>query len=153
MQRLETRAAKEAEKKAENGGRTGSKAVQQSAELSLTQRPTSTERLARILPAGVTPAQAVASVAAAFLALLATLLCCCCCCARWRRSGASRVERKGTPKLTRDGHKGRRQRLPVDEEVLGADEIRHSKVRDTKRSPRNKGKPSLVQPDTDPYVI
>ena len=152
LQRLETRAAKEAEKKAENGGRTGSKAVQQSAELSLTQRPTSTERLARILPAGVTPAQAVASVAAAFLALLATLLCCCCCCARWRRSGASRVERKGTPKLTRDGRKGRRQRLPVDEEV-GADEIRHSKVRDTKRSPRNKGKPSLVQPDTDPYVI
>ena len=150
LQRLETRAAKEAEKKAEKGGRTGSKAVQQSAELSLTQRPTSTERLARILPAGVTPAQAVASVAAAFLALLANLLCCCCCCARWRRSGASRVERKGTPKLTRDGRKGRRQRLPVDEEV-GADEIRHSKVRDTKRSPRNKRKPSLVQPDTDPY--
>ena len=40
----------------------------------------------------------------------------------------------------------------MDEEV-GADEIRHSKVKDTKRSPRNKGQPSLVQPDTDPYVI
>lgn len=153
LQRLETRAAKEAEKKTVKEERTSSKTVQQSAELSLTQRPTSTERLARMLPAGVTPAQAVAGAAAAFLALLATLLLLCCCCARWRRSGASGVGRKGTSSTpTRDSRKGRRQRLPVDEEV-GADEIRHSKMRDTKRSPRNKGKPSVLQPDADNYVI
>ena len=142
---LETRAAKDAEKEAETLTEKeelkSSKTVQQSEEPPLTQSPTSVlaERLARILPAGVTPAQG-AGAAAAILALLATLLCCCC--VRWCRSGTS--GRKETPKPARDGRKGRRQRLPVDEEV-GADERRHSKVRDTKRSPRNKGGGSLKQ--------
>lgn len=148
---LETRAAKDAEMEAETQTgkeeRKSSKTVQQSEEPPLTHSPTSVlaERLARILPAGVTPAQG-AGAAATILALLATLLCCCC--ARWCRSGTS--GRKQTRKPARDGRKGRRQRLPVDEEV-GADERRHSKVRDTKRNPRNKGGGSLEQ--LQPYEI
>jgi hypothetical protein len=144
LQRLETRAAKDAEKEAEKEERKSSKPVQQSVEPPLTQRPTSilAERLARVLPAGVTPAEG-AGAAAIILALLATLLCWCCC--RWCRSG-----RKEAPKPARDVRKGRRQRLPVDEEV-GADERRHSKVRDTKRSPRNKGGGTREQ--LQPYVL
>ena len=148
LQRLETRAAKDAEKEAEKTERKGSTTVQESVEPPLTPRPTSilAERLARVLPAGVTPAQG-AGAAAAILALLGTLLCCCC--VRWCRSGTSGPI--DTPKPARGGRKqGRRQRLPVDEEV-GADEIRHSKVRDTKPKRSNKGGPSLEQ--LQPYEI